>query len=72
MTPSQSNEPITIDDVRAGFRELATEVDTGIGTVREGRTVMIVVGGAALVLFAFWLGSRRGRRTQTIVEIRRV
>jgi hypothetical protein len=63
---------ITRDDIEGKFRELQGEVDV---VNDEVRSYAATAGAAALVLLiilAFWLGRRRGRRTQTLVEIRRL
>ncbi len=61
---------ISHDDIEQKFRELQGEVDIVTDDVRSyaasiGAVVVVVVA-------AFWLGRRRGRKTQTVVEIRRV
>ena len=63
---------VTIDDVRAKFREIASDVDSSVESARRSAAVVAVAAGAVLVVVAFWLGTRRGRRTQTILEIRRI
>lgn len=77
MNPSQQpgggapDDRITPDDIESKFRELSMDVDD-IGA--EVRSVAVTVGAvtlAAVVVVAFWLGRRRGRRKATIVEIRR-
>jgi hypothetical protein len=64
--------PITRDDIEAKFRELEGEVDDR----KEQAISIAVVAGAALavavVLVAYTLGRRRGRKRTTVVEIRRV
>jgi len=66
------NRPITRDDIEAKFRELEGEVDD---RKEQALNVAVVVGTAlavAVVLAAYTLGRRRGRKKTTIVEIRRV
>jgi len=69
---AQTREKITRDDLEAAFRDLQgtveSRVDDARGTVvRAGVAALVVV-----VLIAFLLGRRRGRKKNTIVEIRRV
>lgn len=67
-----SPAPITRDDLEAKFRELQGEVDD-TAEQAAGLAVVIGVGAAvALLAVAFYLGTRRGRRRTTVVEIRRV
>lgn len=63
---------ISRDDIEAKFRELQGEV---ADVQEEAVNVAIIVGAAVavtVVVVAFWLGRRRGRKTRTVVEIRRV
>lgn len=64
--------PITRDDIEAKFRELEGEVDDR----KEQAMSIAVVAGVAVavvvVLVAFRLGRRGGRKRTTVVEIRRV
>lgn len=66
------DRPITRDDIEAKFRELEGEVDDR----KEQAIGIAVIAGTALavavVLTAYTLGRRRGRKKTTVVEIRRV
>ncbi len=70
----KSSEPkeITRDDIEAKFRELQGESDI----IRDEVANKAIMVGAALVVgvvvVAFWLGRRKGRRGRTVVEIRRL
>ena len=69
---SPPTERISPGDIEAKFRELADEVDV-VG--ENARSVAISAGAVVvvgLVVVAFWLGRRRGKRAGTVVEIRRV
>lgn len=66
------SEPVTIDDIRASLRRVTSPIKQSVDTQRERARVAAAVGVAAVVLVAFWLGRRSGRRHQTILEIRRV
>jgi CHASE3 domain sensor protein len=72
MTEGNGHTKVSIDDIRAKFHEIAEEVDERVDSARKTTTIIVVVGGVALVAIAFWLGARRGRSRQTILEIRRV
>lgn len=63
---------ITRDDIEAKLRELQGEVGEGVEAAKGFGTVVAVVAVTAVVVTAYWLGRRRGRRRQTVVEIRRV
>ena len=63
---------ITADDIEGKLRELQGEVDT---IQEDVRSYALTVGAAVVVgvvVVAFWLGRRRGRRSTTVLEIRRV
>lgn len=63
---------ITRDDLQAKFGELKDEIETAAGAARGTATKIGIAAGIALVLLAFLLGSRRGKRSKTVVEIRRL
>lgn len=63
---------VSRDDIEAKFRELQGEVGEGVEAARSLGLVVAVAAMTFTVLTAYWLGRRRGRRRQTIVEIRRV
>ncbi|HSL57734.1 MAG TPA: hypothetical protein VK866_07825 [Acidimicrobiales bacterium] len=67
-----STGAITRDDIEAKFRELQGDVDD-TAEQAAGVAVVIAVGAAVAVLaVAFFLGTRRGKKRTTVVEIRRV
>lgn len=69
---SADPKPISRDDIEAKFRELQGEVDLVGDDVRSYAATVGAVVVVAVVVVAFWLGRRRGRKTRTIVEIRRI
>lgn len=66
------DKPITRDDIESKFRELQGDVDT----VADSAVPYVLIAGAALavgvVLVAFALGRRKGRKKSAIVEVRRL
>lgn len=63
---------ITRDDLEATFRQLQGEIDQ---RAEQAKSSAIPVGiGLAIVflLIAYLLGKRVGRKTSTVVEIRRI
>jgi hypothetical protein len=69
---SSSTKPITRDDIENKFRELQGEVDVVTDDVRSYAATIGAVIVVTVVVVAFWLGRRRGRKTRTVVEIRRI
>ena len=67
-----SNGRITRGDIEAKLRQMRGEVDRTAEAAKV--PIMAIAGGvaAAVVVLAFLLGKRRGRRKSTVVEIRRV
>lgn len=65
-------EPVTKADIEAKLREIKGEVDE---TAREAKPIVeaVAIGGVILlILLAYFLGRRKGKRKTTVVEIRRV
>jgi hypothetical protein len=64
--------PITRDDIEAKFAELRGEVDERTDAAKVP-AIAVAVGAAVLtVVIAFWLGKRKGKKRQMVLEIRRV
>ncbi len=63
---------ITKDDIEAKLREVAAPVEEGVGQAKSLAPVVAVAIGAALVLTAYMLGRRRGKRRTPVIEIRRI
>lgn len=71
MTAPPGRATIRPDDIEDKLRELQGEVDT---FTEDARSYALTVGAAAvvgLVVVAFWLGRRKGRRHAAVIEIRR-
>jgi hypothetical protein len=63
---------VTPADIEAKLREIQGVTDsTGEAAQNAAKPVLVVVG-VAVVVAAFLLGRRRGRKHSTIVEVRRV
>ncbi len=63
---------ITRGDIEAKLRDMRGEVEE---TAEKVKTPILAIAGgvaAAVIMVAFLLGKRRGRRKSTVVEIRRV
>jgi hypothetical protein len=66
------DRPVTRADLEAKLHELRGATAPGAEKARGIGLGALVVGGVLLVLVAYLLGRRRGRKRRTIVEVRRV
>lgn len=71
-TPSSAEaHTVSPDDIEGKMRELADDVDTVTTDIRSVAVTAAAAGLVIVVVVAFWLGRRRGKRSATVVEIRR-
>lgn len=63
---------ITKSDLEAKFVELQGGVARSVADARQKIMAAMAVGGIVVLVLAFLLGKRKGRKKTTIVEIRRV
>ena len=70
--PPKVQGRISRADIEAKLRDMRGEVEQTAEAAKA--PILAVAGGvaAAVVVLAFLLGKRRGRRKSTVVEIRRV
>ena len=67
-----TQKPITKADIEAKLHRLAGEAEDRVAS-KKATAIKIGIGvGVAVVVIAFLLGTRKGARKTTIVEIRRV
>lgn len=71
-TVARSNGAVGRADLEAKLRELRGEVDTAAESAKSYAVAVGAVVAVGVVAVAFWLGRRRGRKSSTVVEIRRV
>jgi cytochrome c-type biogenesis protein CcmH/NrfG len=70
--PSASRDRITRSDLEAKFRELEGGAREQVESARSTVVTAGVVAALILLLLAYLLGTRKGKKRSTIVEIRRV
>lgn len=63
---------VTRDDIEAKLRELRGEVDDRVEEAKTPALVVAVGVAVVVVVAAYWLGRRRGRKRQTYIEIKRI
>jgi hypothetical protein len=67
-----ADKRVTRDDIESKLRELQGEVDSGVERVKVP-TMAVVAGVVAVTIIGvYFLGRRRGRRRQLILEIKRI
>ena len=66
-----SDGPITRDHIEAKFREIQREVEGVETEARSYAALAVTAVAVGVVVLAFAIGRRRGRKRRTIVEIRR-
>ncbi|CAM8625725.1 hypothetical protein MCETE7_00314 [Acidimicrobiia bacterium] len=71
MNDSSDNGRITRDHIESRFRSIQGEVEEVESEATNFAGLAVVVVAVTLVVIAFSLGSRRGRKRRTVVEIRR-
>jgi hypothetical protein len=69
---TSAEQTVTRGDIEAKLREIRGADDNTTETAQEAAKPLLVVVAVAVVIGAFLLGRRRGRKRSTIVEIRRV
>ncbi len=70
--PGTSRNRISREDLEDKFRELEGSVRDQAESARSTVVTAGVIAALVLLLAAFLLGARKGRKRSTVVEIRRV
>jgi hypothetical protein len=68
----KDEKKVTRNDIEAKLRELRGGVETRVADAKDKAVVVAVAVAVAAVVTAYWLGRRRGKRRQTVLEIRRL
>jgi hypothetical protein len=72
MTTGNGQATVTRADIESKLREIQGVTDSTGEVAQNAAKPALVVAGVAVVVVAFLLGRRRGRKRSTIVEVRRV
>jgi len=70
--PVMDDRKITRDDIEAKLQELRGEVDQRAEAARTPAIAIAVGVVVVTIAAAYLLGRRRGRKRQTVLEIRRI
>ncbi len=65
------DKKITREDIEAKFREITGDVDQKADEAKDTAVTIGVVVAVVVVIGVFLVGRRRGRKSTTIVEVRR-
>jgi MYXO-CTERM domain-containing protein len=71
MSPGP-DKPVTRADIEAKLAEIRGVTDDTAEVAGEAAKTGLIFAGVGVVVLAFLLGRRRGRKKSTIVEVRRV
>jgi len=71
-TAAVPGQKITRDDIESKLRELQGEVGERTEAARVPATAVVVGVVFVTIAAAYLLGRRKGRRRQTVLEIRRI
>ena len=71
-TSTLPDKKITRDDIESKLRELQGEVDENLESAKSIAVPAAIGVGILLVLIAYMLGRRKGRKRQLVLEIKRV
>jgi hypothetical protein len=63
---------ITRDDLEAKLRDITGDVSDTVEAARGIGIAVAVGAGVLLVVTAYWLGRRKGKKRRTVLEIRRI
>lgn len=64
--------PVTRADIESKLREIKDDVDTTTGAAKPYVAIAATVAAVVVVGLAYILGRRKGTKTSTVVEVRRV
>lgn len=71
-TPAPAKPPITRADIESKFGELRGEVDDRTRAAKVP-AIAVAVGAVVLTIVSvYWLGKRKGKKRQMVLEIRRI
>jgi hypothetical protein len=63
---------VTRDDLEGKFRELRGEVDSTAESAKQYAVMAAAVGAVVVLGVVYLMGRRRGRKTTTVVEVKRL
>ena len=70
--PAAPRQPVTRADIEAKLAQIRGVADDTTEVAEGAAKTGLVIAGVGVVVVAFLLGRRRGRKKSTIVEVRRI
>jgi hypothetical protein len=69
-----ADAPTTIsrDDLESSFRAFKDDIDRSADDAANKAVPVAVVGGIVILILAYLIGKRVGKKKSTVVEIRRI
>lgn len=64
--------PIRPDDIQAKLDEIDAELNATVDSAKTTGATIAAAAGVVLLVVVFVLGKRRGRKTSTVVTVRRI
>ncbi|MFI5053287.1 MAG: hypothetical protein ACHQDE_02905 [Acidimicrobiia bacterium] len=71
-TGANGSSTVTRSDIEAKLAEIRGVADDTAEVAQDATKTALIFAGAGVVVVAFLLGRRRGRKKSTIVEVRRI
>ena len=69
---ADTTTPITRDDLQASFQSFKDDIDRSADQAATRAIPFAIAGGVLLLVLAYLIGKRVGKKKSTVVEIRRV
>lgn len=66
-----NEERITREELEDKFQALQDDLQAKVADKKGSIATALAIGGAVIVMLAYMLGRRRGRKRRSVVEIRR-
>ena len=63
---------ITPEDIETSFRDVADQIETVAESKKQTAAIGVGIVGAIVLIVAFLLGRRSGKKKSSVVEIRRM
>ena len=69
---ADTTQPITRDDLQASFQAFKDDVDRSADQAASKAIPVAIGAGVVLLILAYLIGKRVGKKKSTVVEIRRI